>query len=177
MRMEEKVGTTKRCYYCKNTISKEAEFCPHCTKKQSNKWIKIFAYVLVFVISFGIMLKILSITSSTSKASTNSHTSVNSSNSTSKTSSETTYNVTDTILTSKIELNITRVRKLYSVGSKYLVVKPSEGAIYVAVDYKYKNITKEPLVYGYKPEVSLLNPDKAKYSADFNATTYCREKS
>ena len=88
------------------------------------------------------------------------------SNNTQTKSSETIYKVGDVIKTSKLEMCITRVRKLDKVGTKYLDRKPAEGAVFVAIDYKYKNISKE----GYYPSVNLISPDKAKYSLDVSAT-------
>lgn len=68
-----------------------------------------------------------------------------------------------------------KVRK--SVGSEFFVAKPAEGGEYVAVVWKYKNITKEPIGMFSTPSLKLVDPSGVEYDADVNASSsYATER-
>ncbi len=143
-----------KCKACDKEIAKSAKVCPHCGKKQKNKGFTVIAVILIVI---GIFWAIGDGETAASNSSS---------------SSDTVLNIGDTVSTSKIELNITKAKKLNKVGSEYFESSPSEGAIYVAIDYKYKNISKEPLSMWNQPTVSLISPEKTKYSQDISASGY-----
>ncbi len=152
--LEDEMEKMIKCKACDKEIAKSAKVCPHCGKKQKKKGVGLIAIVLITI---GVIWAI----SDGASASGNS-----------SGSSETVYNIGETISTDKVELTITSAKKLNKVGSEYFESTPSEGGIYVAVDYKYKNISKEPLSMCDQPTVNLLSPESTKYSQDIAASGY-----
>jgi len=73
--------------------------------------------------------------------------------------------------TNKFEITILSVNERRSVGGEYFASTASEGALYVVVKYKYKNITNKPISAFSKPTLYLRDASDVKYSGDMGATS------
>jgi len=72
--------------------------------------------------------------------------------------------------TDKFEIQISSVELRSSVGKTFFVSKPSEGAIYLAVVWNYKNIYSKPISSFDNPTLYLIAPDGTKYYSDIDAS-------
>jgi TM2 domain-containing membrane protein YozV len=81
-------------------------------------------------------------------------------------------NLGDTLKASSIYLIVTNIKPLSSIGGNDFVeaTRPSEGAIYLTVQYKYKNISNKALGMFSKPTISLVDPNGNSYDADIAAS-------
>ena len=154
----------KNCKFCNEEMKKGLKFCPKCGKKQ--KKIPVWVIVIICIVVIG---AIASSGDSESPDTTN-NTSNNTSSSTKQT--ESLYNIGDIITTKKYEITVISVKELDSVGSEYFKTQPAEGAIFVAVDFKYKNITDKPIGMFNFPSTKLVDSSNVKYSNDINASSY-----
>lgn len=82
------------------------------------------------------------------------------------------YKIGDTIKYKKYEITIDSVSTATEVGGEYLKSNPAEGGIYVCVDFKYKNISDEPMSVFSFPSMKLVDSKGTKYSNDISASTY-----
>jgi hypothetical protein len=51
------------------------------------------------------------------------------------------------------------------------VKAPSQGGVFVVVNWKYKNVSKEPLGMFDRPSINLISHDGVEYSADIDASS------
>ncbi len=82
-----------------------------------------------------------------------------------------TYGIGDTLNDGKVALIVTNIETKGSVGDEYSNTAASEGAVYVAVQYKYKNVSGSAIGMFEKPKISLYDPSGTAYEEDINATT------
>ena len=75
----------------------------------------------------------------------------------------------DTSFTPKFAITVSRVAVRSSIGS-ILVEKPSSGAVFAVVPFKFKNISKEPVSTIDTPKVVLISPENVKYDEAVGAT-------
>ncbi len=75
------------------------------------------------------------------------------------------------LLTNNYEVTILSIVERYSVGSNFFNSDASEGALYVIVRYKYKNITKQPISAFDLPNITLLDPSGVQYTSDIDASS------
>ncbi len=77
------------------------------------------------------------------------------------------------VKTDSFEITLTKFLEKSSVGNEYLNQKASEGAIYVAVEFKYKNVSGKPISsYKLPNKLKLIGPDGIKYESDSGASSY-----
>lgn len=67
-----------------------------------------------------------------------------------------------------LEITIKKVQILDTVGGAILNESAQRGVKYLAVDYSYKNISKEPT--HETPDIYVISPDGATYDIDLSAT-------
>lgn len=72
--------------------------------------------------------------------------------------------------TKDLEVTITAVAVRDSVGSEYFSSTPAEGGEYVTVQWKYKNISSEPIGMFSQPILTLVDSNGVEYSADIGAS-------
>ncbi|MDO8987619.1 MAG: DUF4352 domain-containing protein [Coriobacteriia bacterium] len=77
----------------------------------------------------------------------------------------------EAVKTGKFEITIVAVETKAKVGSEYFESKPAEGGEYVTVQWKYKNISKEPVGMFSTPTLTLVNSDGVKFAADIGASS------
>jgi len=82
------------------------------------------------------------------------------------------WKVGDSIKTGKFEIIVTSVSNRNSVGGQYMSEKPAEGAMFVVVNFKYKNITKEPITSFSFPDIKIIDPNGTDYDEATGATIY-----
>jgi hypothetical protein len=81
------------------------------------------------------------------------------------------YSIGDTIKNDGIALIVISVAGRTEVGGTLFKSTPSEGAVYVAVQYKYKNISTKSIGTFSKPSLKLIDPYGNKYDVDVNASS------
>ena len=73
----------------------------------------------------------------------------------------------------KYEFTITTVTTATKVGSEYLDEKAPEGALFLILNYKSKNITKETMSSSDIPKIKkIIDPNGTSYSEASSATMY-----
>ena len=73
--------------------------------------------------------------------------------------------------TNKFEITILSVNERRTVGGEFFASTASEGALYVVVKYKYKNITKKPISAFSTPTLYLRDASDVRYSGDTGAAS------
>lgn len=158
----EKSNLTK-CKTCGKEIAKTAKVCPSCGAKVKAPVYKKWWFWLIMIIVIGSLGS-----SPENTTNINSSTLVSSNN----TETEIIYNIGDTVSTNTFELTLTNVELKNKVGTEYLNSTPAEGGIYVAVKWKYKNISNEPISSWDHPILYLYDSNNTRYSSDISASSY-----
>ncbi|MFH1767376.1 MAG: DUF4352 domain-containing protein [Patescibacteria group bacterium] len=83
---------------------------------------------------------------------------------------EQSFTVGDTIKTEEFEITITDVAGRNSVGSDFFESTPAEGGVYIAVQWKYKNISDEQIGSFSTPRLTLVSPTDVEFDADIGAS-------
>ena len=87
-------------------------------------------------------------------------------------SKKTEYYIGDTLTSNLYDFRITKVTTKNRVGSQYFSTTPSEGGIYVCIEYEYKNVSDAPISMWDNPRVNLIDKKNNKYSKDISASSY-----
>ncbi len=74
------------------------------------------------------------------------------------------------IATDKFEITVMSLGVRKSLGGEYINATPAEGAIYVTVQWKYKNISKKPIGSFSTPRIKLVDANGIEYDTDANAS-------
>lgn len=84
---------------------------------------------------------------------------------------ESTFKIGTSFTIKGLEITITKVQKKASFGSEGFETTPSEGGVYVIIDYQYKNISKKPINgFWSSPDLKLVNSEDTEFSSDTGAT-------
>ncbi len=156
----------KKCKECGEEISSSAKVCPKCGKDQRNFFQKHIILTIILV------LILLGIIGGAMGGNDNSTSNAPYSSTSSQKKEDTVYNVGDLVSTKNCEITIENVGTAKRVGSTYVNSEPAEGGIYVTVDWKYKNISSEPLTTWNFPSIKLVDGNGTSYSADISASSY-----
>ncbi len=78
--------------------------------------------------------------------------------------------VGDSFATPTYEIQIRSAQARSSVGNPLFASQPSEGGIYIAIQWSYKNISQKPVSSFRRPTVHLKAPDGTKYDPDLGAS-------
>lgn len=78
--------------------------------------------------------------------------------------------VGDSFQTPTFEIQIRSAQALSSVGNPLFASQPSEGGVYIAIQWSYKNISQKPVSAFRRPTVHLKAPDGTKYDPDLGAS-------
>ena len=156
-----------QCKSCNAQIAKNAKACPHCGAKNKKpiykKW---WVWVLV-----GILLLII-----VSAAGGGDDSSSSGNASTKETKAETateapTTKIGDVLTTDKFEITVESVETRTKVGGQYFDSTPSEGGIYVVINWNYKNISDSPISSWSCPSLHIKDANGTEYDADIGATS------
>lgn len=82
------------------------------------------------------------------------------------------WKIGDSIKTEKFELKVSAVNTKSRVGGEFLDEKAADGAVFLIVNFSYKNITKEPIGSFSVPSVKVIDPNGTKYDEAAGATAY-----
>ncbi len=82
------------------------------------------------------------------------------------------WKIGDSIKTEKFDVKVSSVTTRASVGGSYMNEKAADGAVFVIVNFSYKNITKEPISSFSVPDVNIYDPNGTKYDEASGATAY-----
>lgn len=137
------------CQTCGKEVAKSAKTCPHCGAKNRKPIYKRFSFYLLIIFALIIMY----------------------SGNDTEPVPEIVYNIGNTISTDKFELVVTSVETKNKVGTKYFNSTPSECGIYVAVQWKCKNISNEPISSWDLPTIYLYDSNNTRYSTDIDASS------
>ena len=85
---------------------------------------------------------------------------------------EETYRIGDALKTEKFEIKISPVSVKKYVGNQYFNSKAAEGAVFLIINFRYKNISGKPLSSYSMPEIELMDPNGTKYDEASGATEY-----
>jgi len=88
-----------------------------------------------------------------------------------KTSEGVKYKIGDLIKTDEFEIKISSATTRASVGEEYLREKAADGAVFLIVNFSYKNISKEPINSFGVPKVTVIDPRGTKYDDASGATS------
>lgn len=78
--------------------------------------------------------------------------------------------VGDSFQTPTFEIQIRSAQARSSVGDPLFASQPSEGGIYIAIQWSYKNISQKPVSAFRRPTVHLKAPDGTRYDPDLGAS-------
>ena len=153
-----------KCTVCNADVAKGAKSCPACGAKIKKPFYKkwwVWALAVVVVIAIA-----------SSSGGSGDVTVQNEQGQTEKTQTEKVVNIGDVITTEDFEICIKSVETRTKVGSQYLNTAPSEGGIYVVVNWEYKNITDKPISSFSCPNIKISDSNGVKYDSDLSATSY-----
>lgn len=154
----------KKCKYCQSEIDKKAKVCPNCKKDVRNWFLR---HPILSVILIIIVVAIIGSLSNPNTPETTTTASVKNAE------NILIAKVGEAIKTDKFEITVTDISEKTKVGNEYLNKEPSEGATFVAVNIKYKNITSNPIgMFDQKPTFKLTGPNNVQYNSDIDASSY-----
>ena len=82
------------------------------------------------------------------------------------------WKVGDAIKTEKFEITVSSVTNRGSVGGEFMSERAADGALFVVVNFKYRNITKEPIGSFSMPDIKIIDPNGTEYDEAAGATAY-----
>jgi len=145
----------KPCKSCGQEVAKSAKVCPKCGQKLKMGMIgKIGVFFVVLVVVAMVAQK-----------------KEGSSGAGSQDAAAVSHDVYEVVQTPKFAVSVDYWFERDSVGSAYVQEKASSGGKYIAVIWRYKNTTNEPLSAFDKPRVYLMSPDGVTYEADIGASS------
>lgn len=79
--------------------------------------------------------------------------------------------VGDACRTKKFSITVTSAEMRSSLGNEYVDHRPAEGGVYIAVKFKYENISDKPIsAFDVRPSLRLVDQNGSKYSPDVMAS-------
>lgn len=153
------------CKACEKEIAKGVKKCPNCGKDQRN-WFMRHKF-LTFIGVIIILAIIISATGGDSEDTADANDKAQSS----VTDKEKTYKPGDVIKDGKLEVTVTKFEEKAKVGSQYVSKEASEGGTFVAIQYKMKNVSEEPVGMFSYPTLKLVDEKGTKYDSDLEAST------
>lgn len=148
----------KTCKFCKSEIDKDAKRCPKC-HGDLRSWPARHPILTGLLVLIGGIILLSSLGGKGSTSTTGSNQ-----------TKEVEYKVGDVIKTNKFEITITSAKERSSVGTGYFIKNPSEGGIFFAVQWSYKNISSDPVNAFEVPSVKLIDSKSTVYDSDIGAS-------
>jgi len=153
----------KKCKECNHEVSSKAKKCPSCGVDQRN-W-----FMRHKILSFIGLIVVLSIIGSLASGGDSEPASSSTSGSSEEAAEP--IKVGDTVKTDKFELTVVAVEEREVVGGEFFETQAAEGGKYIAVQWKYKNISDEPIGTFSQPTLKLIDANGNKYDADIDASS------
>lgn len=161
------MAETKKCSYCQVDIPGEASICPNC-KSDLRSW---FRRHPILTILLGLFILGLFAPPPEDGGRSTSPASSGTEVITQPEPEEVEYTVGQLIKSKSFEITITKVEERDIVGGQHFNSQPAEGGTYVAVQFKYKNISDKPQGMFSTPTIQLLDSSSVEYSADIGASS------
>lgn len=136
------------CKACEKEIGKSVKVCPHCGTKQkrsSKLGLFLLCIGLIWAIAEGV-------------------------NGAKKTESSRTIAVGESIQSGEYEISVVSADVRNSFRSSLLQSRPAQGASYLAVRARIKNISQEPIGAFSRPSLKLIDANGSEYSPDVSAS-------
>ena len=144
----------KKCKSCEKEVAKSVKVCPNCGEKLKGSFIIGLAKLLFFLFSMMIIIKLVSDDSGGSSSASKLPPS----------------KIKEVTKTKKFEITVIGVRTARSVGTEFYAETASQGAQFISVWYKYKNISNKPLSSYTFPKLSLEDNNGTEYKLASAAT-------
>jgi hypothetical protein len=159
------------CKSCGQEVSPEAKACPKCGApiKKKTGCLMMIVYAFVGVIALAVIGSIISGGSKSSNSSNGSSSGNTSQAEPAKLPAD--HKVGDTFSSGGVEVTITKVEIRTSAGQDLFKSTPADGGQYVAIQWKYKNISTKPISSFDTPTLHLLDPQDVKYDEDTGASS------
>ena len=74
------------------------------------------------------------------------------------------------ISTEKFDIVVSSVNTRNSVGGEFFREKAGQGAVFVVVNFNYKNISKEPIGTFSMPSIKIVDPNNVSYDSATGAS-------
>ena len=163
MDTQQSMGPTKNCPKCGEPIQASAKRCKHCQADLRNWFVrhKVMTGILVIIV----LIIIASVGGKKDKSTTDTA----STSGTAK-QEEVKYKLNDTMKNDKFEMTVTKVAQRKEVGTEFFHSNPAEGGTYVAVQWKYKNVSDQPIGSFSTPRVKLMDANGTAYDPDVSAS-------
>lgn len=152
------------CKACDKDIAKGVKKCPNCGKDQRNWFMRH-----KFLTFLGAMIALIILISTTGGESEDTATA--NKDKESVTNKEKIYKPGEVIKDGKLEVTVTKFEEKARVGSQYVSKEASEGGTFVAIQYKMKNVSEEPVGMFSYPTLKLVDEKGTKYDSDLEAST------
>lgn len=161
-----------KCGACQAEIAASAKTCPKCGAKNKKKRGCLQYGIGGVCLFIGIMWAISDGQKGAERADGGAPVQVKSAGSeTSQPAKPAEIKVGDTITTPKLEMTVLAVEKRGRIASGFFESEPAEGGVYIAVQWEYKNISKQPINMWSQPTLRIKDPNGAQYDADVGASS------
>lgn len=87
------------------------------------------------------------------------------------------HKVRESVKDGDFEITLSRIRARKRVGGRFINETAPKGAVFIVVDYKFKNISDEPVSSFSQPGAELYSPENTEYDTAAGASAaYATEK-
>ena len=157
------------CKTCRTKISEDAKTCPKCgaPNKKRGGCLKVMGYGLI---GFFVLLIISAISKQSKDSSSDAGISSRPASSGSARSAVNSINIGDVITTPKFEITVSSLVIRTEVGTDFFKSTAPEGAVYVTIQWEYKNISDKPASSFHTPRIHLKDPKGTKYKRESGAS-------
>lgn len=180
----------RQCKECKSEVSSKAKKCPSCGIDQRS-WMMRHKF-MSFIGFFVAIIALVAVTSGGDDtdsvatpvtgeevdAAENNETEENNeaaendsaANENEEADNASNFEVGETATTEDLEVTVTVVEERDKVGDDMINAEPSEGGMYVAVQWTYKNISDEAIGSFSMPSLNLVDENENSYSSDLDGS-------
>jgi len=162
--MSENLPQVKSCSQCQSEIPLKAKRCPQC-QADIRSWFARHPILtgilgLVVLVGFG---------SALGGGDSDEQTSARGESQ--QAQAEQRFTVGESFRSNRIEITVQDVSTRSSVGSSFFGETASEGGVLVAVQWRYKNISDEPIGMFSKPTIKLVDSNGVEFSRDIGKSS------
>ena len=160
---QQSVGQTKKCPKCGEEIQVSAKKCKHCQADLRNWFVR--HKIMTGILALVVIVILINVGGSDKEENKTADVEKNK-------VEEVKYEINDTIKAGELELTVTSAEEKKRVGSQYFQSDPSEGGTFMAVQWKYKNVSDKPMGMFSQPSINLIDSAGTKYDSDVDASVH-----